>query len=281
MSDNRFIFDYIELTARHIPDKIALASSESKSDLTYNALHNRICHVAAILQYFKVFPDQIVGIMLPRSVNLIVAMIGVLRSGGAYCVVLPDFPINRINFMLFDDCKAKGVITNRSLMSKFSESDYLEGVTFVYMDILLDYPPYELKPHNLSQQNLCYVTYTSGSTGKPKGVLVEHNQLRLYVSQGLIDLIGDKQWFLHSSNATFDIIAHEVYMPLVAGRSVFIVENLMWNTPCNLLQNIGFVQGPTTLLENTSFHYPQGCFVSQIGEKLSKTALAKYGKICK
>jgi acyl-coenzyme A synthetase/AMP-(fatty) acid ligase len=166
-------------------------------------------------------------------------------------------------------------------MSNFSESDYLEDVTFVYMDKLLDYPSFELKPHNLSQQNLCYVTYTSGSTGKPKGVLVEHNQLRLYVSQGLIDLIGDKQWFLHSSNATFDILAHEVYMPLVAGRSVLIVENLMWNTPSHLLQNIGFVQGPTTLLENTPFKFQEDCFVSQIGEKLTKTALAKYGKICK
>lgn len=277
---SEFIFDSIERHAATSPETIALSSSGQQGELTYGALCARMCQLAALLQSKGVEPEQVVGVMLPRNTDLVVALLGVLRSGGAYCVVLPDFPLKRIEYMLFEDCHSKIVITVRALQSKFASYQESHGLHIVLLDeVFSTQDVLPLRPHGLTSHSLCYITYTSGSTGKPKGVLVEHAQLCLYVSQGLLELIGDKQWFLHSSSATFDIIAHEVYMPLSAGKSVYVIDNLMSIGDTVGAPQIGFVQGSATLLENTQFPFEDGVFVSQIGEKLTKTALRKYGKI--
>jgi amino acid adenylation domain-containing protein len=143
-----------------------------KDKLTYQELNIRANQLARSLRNKGIRADSIVGIMVERSVEMIVGILAILKAGGAYMPIDPTVPQSRIAYML-EDSKASIIVT---------QTQFIEHIQF-YGDVLdlNDTSIYALEEHNLSPisapHNLAYVIYTSGSTGNPKGVMIEHRSV--------------------------------------------------------------------------------------------------------
>lgn len=263
----KYVFEYVELHAQRNPYQIALASHTTQ--VTYQELRDEIHTLATVLQAFGVVSEEIIGVMLPRNCALIIALLGILKSGAAYTAVLYDFPEARLQYILQEDCRTKNIVTVSEYASKFT---WFTG-RLIFIDKLATYrqTPWI---NTLELSHLAYITYTSGSTGTPKGIMVEHIQLNQYTQQDVYNI--DTEVYLHSTNITFDIVALEIYLPLVHNKCVYVVDSLL---DPNIPANVGFLQGPSSLLEAAAF-MPDATtgptVISQIGEKLSEKVLEKY-----
>ncbi|NIM16730.1 MAG: amino acid adenylation domain-containing protein, partial [Candidatus Aminicenantes bacterium] len=170
------------------------------TQLTYRELNQKAGQLAGWLRGKGVLPDHIVGIMIEPSIEMSIALLGVLMAGGGYMPISPDYPEERINYMLTDS-------NARVLLSEVSE----------VLDLSL--PPASLA----SPSNLAYVIYTSGSTGRPKGVLVEHRSLVNYVFAFLREFVlFPTDTMLQQASFTFDAFAEEFFPILLTGGKLFI-----------------------------------------------------------
>ncbi|RZK76376.1 MAG: amino acid adenylation domain-containing protein, partial [Pedobacter sp.] len=190
--------------------------------ITYKSLNERANQVAHFLQQQGVVAGSIVPVCMECSVEMIIVFIAVLKVGAAYVPVDPQYPQERINFML-KDIDAKLVICNTDLKGKLDID-----ASIVSIDNSADQIWKESK-ENLDFKpgytDLAYVIYTSGSTGQPKGVMIEHKSLLNYV-------LTFKQYFsvspsdtvLQQSSISFDSMVEELYPALISGARVILVK---------------------------------------------------------
>jgi len=180
--ENKCIHELFEEQVERTPAAMAL-SYEGRS-LTYRELNERANRLAHYLRKLGVGPDVLAGICMERSLEMMIGLLGILKAGGAYVPMDPDFPPERLAFLV-EDAKTPVVLTQKKL------ADVLPGIKARM--IYLDTPEYhqsamgmpDANPEKkVAPENLVYVIYTSGSTGRPKGVAVEHRQLVNYV-QGI------------------------------------------------------------------------------------------------
>jgi amino acid adenylation domain-containing protein len=163
------VHDRFARQAAHAGDRTALIHGDAR--LSYGELDRRATRLAGALRRCGVGPEVLVGVCLPRSFDLVVAVLGVLKAGGAYLPLDPDHPTARLAWQL-DDAAAPVVVTHDALRSKLG--DY-GGAT-----LCLDREPQPDDPGALAgsrpirPDQLAYVIYTSGSTGRPKGVQIAH-----------------------------------------------------------------------------------------------------------
>nr|AGS49395.1 long-chain-fatty-acid--CoA ligase [uncultured bacterium esnapd4]QEO74981.1 omn6 [uncultured bacterium] len=193
-----------ELLAEQIaatPEKIALACGADS--LTYRELGERVDDLARRLVARGARPGTFVAVVLPRSIDAVVTLLAVLRSGAAYLPIEPGEPAERMRYIL-DDTKPVLVVT----------PDELAGMTEP-ADGELSFP---------LRGDAAYVIYTSGSTGKPKGVVVEHRSLGDYLvrAREVYPAAGGSS-LLHSP-LSFDLTVTALYTPLVSGGTVRIAE---------------------------------------------------------
>ncbi|WP_410664996.1 amino acid adenylation domain-containing protein [Amycolatopsis sp. lyj-84] len=177
----------------------ALVFRESR--LTYRELDERSARLAAGLRDRGVGPESIVAVVLPRSVDLVVALVGVLRAGAAYLPVDPELPDERVRELLAD----------ASPDAVVSADDLPDGDGFA--------------PADIGQGNAAYLIYTSGSTGRPKGVLVEHRAIvnrLLWMAERYGFDTGDR--VLQKTPATFDVSVWEFFLPLITGAALVVAE---------------------------------------------------------
>jgi amino acid adenylation domain-containing protein len=159
------------------PDRVALLYAEQQ--LTYGALDRQANQLAHYLRTQGVGPEVLVGLCLERSPALIVALLAVLKAGGAYVPLEPDYPQQRLSFILHD-AGVRVLITRQELLpAGLSPGLHAVCLERAWPQIARCEPG--SAAGNLRADNLAYVIYTSGSTGQPKGVLVEHRQLRSYL----------------------------------------------------------------------------------------------------
>jgi tyrocidine synthetase-3 len=176
--------------------------------ITYKELNEKSNGLAILLIEKGVQPDTIVGIMIERSLEMIIGILGILKAGGAYLPVDPGFPQERIDYMLKDS-------NARILLSEVSkESKVSEGTEIVSLSELSEEFPTHLThlTHLTHPTQLCYIIYTSGSTGKPKGVLIQHGSVvnRLNWMQQMYPLGGD-DIILQKTPFTFDVSVWELF----------------------------------------------------------------------
>ncbi|TRU41490.1 MAG: amino acid adenylation domain-containing protein, partial [Microcystis aeruginosa Ma_QC_Ca_00000000_S207] len=220
---DKCIHQLFEEQVERTPDTVAVIFEEQ--ELTYNELNCRANQLAHYLQSLGVKPDELVGICVERSLEMIVGLLGILKAGGAYVPLDPDYPLERISLML-EDAGLKVLLTQQKLIDKLSESQ--ANINIVCVDADLPVISKEEQKNlitTIKSSNLAYVIYTSGSTGIPKGVLVTH--------QGLLNLVFWHQNTFEITNldkATqlagtgFDAAVWELWPYLTAGASIYLVK---------------------------------------------------------
>ena len=230
------IHELFEGQAKKTPDNIAVVFEDHQ--LTYKELEKRSKQLAIYLQRRGVQPDTLVGICMDRSVEMVVAILGILRAGGAYVPIDPSYPEERIRYMLEDGIingntqgAVKLVLTRESLTGTLESMANGQEVTFVSLTSDWD-DNEEIKEmkgglqRKVSSKDLAYVIYTSGSTGKPKGVMIEHKGIinTMYGQQKLVN-VSSKNQLLQFASLSFDASIWEIFMALLRGASLHIISD--------------------------------------------------------
>lgn len=205
----------LELQAELRPQAIAVVDPQGQA-WSYRHLNRRANQLAHYLISRGVEPGQVVGICLPRSLDLLVALLAVLKAGGAYLPLGIDYPEARLGQMC---AAASGLLTRRGLLPEDlgdawqAQLDELE---------LADYP--DQNPERRAEpHDLAYLIFTSGSTGLPKGVEVEHRSLSYFLEcMRIRPGLSETDVLLAVTPITFDIAALELFLPLTVGARVVL-----------------------------------------------------------
>ncbi|MFE7853266.1 amino acid adenylation domain-containing protein [Streptomyces sp. NPDC057403] len=208
--------------AARTPEATAVVSGQRS--LTYAELEARAGRLAALLRERGVGPDTLVAVALPRSADLVVALLGVLKSGGAYLPIDPDYPSARVDLLL-DTADPALALTDRATAATVATG----RAPVVHLDDLdLTGPAVTVPDGPAGPDNLAYVMFTSGSTGTPKGVAVTHAG----VVNGVLDLrrrtgVEAGSRMLAATSVNFDVSVFEIFTALTAGASVEIVRDVL------------------------------------------------------
>ncbi|MGB0598430.1 MAG: amino acid adenylation domain-containing protein, partial [Rubripirellula sp.] len=213
------IIEILQHNFRENPNKTAVVFEDEA--LTYAELERRACILADKLRQLGIKPEELVGIHLNRSPNLIIAILGTWMAGGAYVPLDPAFPKERLSFMV-DDSKLRIVISEEALGADIP----VDRNNLVQIDGLFD-PPVEMSPSifcaDTTSDSLAYVIYTSGSTGIPKGVQIEHHALLNFLDSMRCEPgFSANDTLLAVTTLSFDISVLELFLPLLCGGKVVI-----------------------------------------------------------
>ncbi|MFD0417054.1 amino acid adenylation domain-containing protein [Streptomyces sp. NPDC127108] len=216
--------DLFEQQVTSTPDAPAVVFGEVR--LSYAELNARANRLAHRLIAEGTGPEQVVALALPRSAELIVALVAVLKTGAAYLPVDPRHPADRIAFMLRDAAPAC-VVTARDV-----DCELPADVPRVHLDTDVDGPATDPRDSDrispLTPANGAYVLYTSGSTGRPKGVLVPHANVVDLVLWGRETLgTAHLAHALAATPLTFDVSVFEIFGPLLSGGVVEVVADVL------------------------------------------------------
>ncbi|MDF2857297.1 MAG: hypothetical protein K0Q87_3148, partial [Neobacillus sp.] len=213
------------------PTNVAVVIDDTQ--VTFHELNLRANQLAHLIRSYGIKPDDIVALLFERSIDMIVAILATLKSGAAYLPIDPDYPIERINYML-EDSGSKILVSS----SVYFPQDIMFGGTTIFTD---EERVYSQSIENLVSINkstdLAYIIYTSGSTGKPKGVMIEHkNVIRLLINdKDLFDFSNLDVWTMFHSYC-FDFSVWEMYGALLYGGKLVIVPKYTTREPRSFLE---------------------------------------------
>jgi len=215
--DYTAIHHIIEDITKKNPDALAVTFGEES--LTYKELNNRATTLAHVLLSKKKEDDTIIGLSVERSTNMIVCLLAILKSGCAYLPIDPEYPSQRIDFIL-KDAEVNYVITQDKLRPIFKNfnTELITIDTFKYIDASSKKLP------TLSKSNLAYIIYTSGSTGNPKGVPITHKNIINSTSGRLKFYESNPTAFLLMSSISFDSSKAGIFWTLCTGGNLVISE---------------------------------------------------------
>ncbi len=212
--------DVIAEWAERSPEGIAIVCEKDR--LTYRELNDKANRLAHYLLSKGIGTESMVAVCLDPSLDLIVSILAVLKSGAAYVPLDPSYPVERLSLIL-DDCRAPILITTSRVGELLGDRDALEAILLDADDPQITRCSAENPVSKLQPESLAYVIYTSGSTGKPKGVLVQHSQLaRLFsATQPSFEFNNRDVWTLFHSCA-FDFSVWEIFGALTYGGRLVI-----------------------------------------------------------
>ncbi|BAZ50352.1 amino acid adenylation [Nostoc sp. NIES-4103] len=242
------------------PDAVAITFADEH--LTYQQLNAQANQLAHYLQSLGVKPEVKVGLCVERSLEMIVGILGILKAGGAYIPLDPNYPQERLGFIL-EDANITIVVTQKQLIKKLP--------TFKGSIVCLDQIKQEQEHNPISEvtaDNLAYIIYTSGSTGQPKGVLVNHfHVVRLFSSTDeWFKFNNNDVWTLFHSYA-FDFSVWEMWGALLYGGRLVIVPYWISRSP-DAFYNL-LCQEQVTVLSQTPSAFRQLMRLEQQASKLA------------
>jgi amino acid adenylation domain-containing protein len=216
------IVELFEEQVRRTPDAVAVRHEGQW--LTYAQLSDRADQLARWLQDEGVRADQVVGICLERSVEMIVGILGILKAGGAYMPLDPSYPAERLQYMVKDAAPAV-VLSQASLLGALPPSSARLIALDEQLKQLAQHPAEDLhvREAGLTGQSLVYVIYTSGSTGRPKGTAMTH--------RAMVNLIewhrgrfSEGARVLQFAALSFDVAFQEIFSTLCTGSTLVLVD---------------------------------------------------------
>lgn len=210
---------------------MAIAGYCEGRNLSYGELNRLANRLARKLVANGLQANQPVGLCVKRSVDILVGMLGILKAGGGYLPLDPDYPQARLDHMIADAGAAQLVIES-DLLSRVDHS----GRTLVILDdhdSRSDLDDSNIEPNTLGllPEHLAYVIYTSGSTGQPKGVMIEHQAIAVHTKLWAehIGLQGDDK-VIQFASISFDGAPEAIFSALHAGSQLFLRENVLWSS---------------------------------------------------
>ncbi|WP_141444354.1 non-ribosomal peptide synthetase [Bacillus cereus] len=200
------------------PEAIAISTEHNR--YTYQEIHQRSNQVANGLLQLGIQKQERVAIFLERSVESIIAMLGVLKAGGTYVPIDVKYPSERIQYIL-QDSQAKVMITNRE---RQQEVDCYQGYKMTIEDIFTSVVFQDI-PHQNNVEDAAYMIYTSGSTGNPKGTLLKHNGvLNLVEWRSRTFQITDNDTVAQFYSHSFDSSVSEIFSALLTGARLHLLN---------------------------------------------------------
>lgn len=246
--------------AKMTPEKTAIQFRNVAN--TYKEVNEKANNIAAYLIAKGVIPGDYVAVSLPKSIELVPILIAILKTGAAYLPLDPQYPKNRLEFML-EDSEAKLLITTKDVSTTFNS----EVQTLLLSDMLstLTQKSGVCPMVEVSNEKEAYILYTSGSTGKPKGVSITHKNLVNFLLSMLKEPgITENDRLLSVTTISFDIAGLEMFVPLLKGATLVLADEetakdsrLLWDVLNN--ENITMMQAtPTTwqMLLETGWNKP-------------------------
>ncbi|MCK1516313.1 amino acid adenylation domain-containing protein [Bradyrhizobium sp. 190] len=275
---DRSFIEQFEAQVSHSPDAVALVFGDA--ELSYGVLNGRANRLARRLRDRGVGTDGVVGLALERGVEMMVALLAVLKAGGAYLPLDPDYPPERLSHMLRDSGAAL-VLTQRTLLDQFSPVLEETGAQAWLLDEQDgdaggDAGNLDVAVH---PESLAYVIYTSGSTGLPKGVMVRHDAVTNFLAT-MAEQPGltCEDRVLGLTSLSFDIAVLELWLPLTMGAQVVLADRAAAHDPSRLKaivakHGVTLIQAtPSTwrmLLDHDGPSLPASCRVLCGGEALA------------
>ena len=220
-ADDLQLQQVVEQQALATPDAVAVVHNDDT--VSYAALNERANQLAHHLNASGVTNGDLVGVYLERSIDMVVALLGILKTGAAYVPLDPLFPPDRIRFMM-EDAELRGLITQSSLQDDLESKPAL----VLCMDLAAD----ELAKQSSdtpaltgSSRDLIYVIYTSGSTGLPKGVQLEHRGVVNFLTTMANEPgLNAQDTLVAVTTLSFDIAVLELFLPLCNGAKLVLAD---------------------------------------------------------
>ncbi|MHA7060181.1 non-ribosomal peptide synthetase [Aquimarina sp. M1] len=234
VSNHKTIVDLFKEQALKTPDAIAIVYGNK--EITYkeaDELSNQLSYF--LISKYDIQEEDLIGVKLDRNEWLIIALLAVLKSGGAYVPIDPEYPQQRIDY-IENDSKCK-VTLDKELITLFREEDVISKKL----------PEIEIKPSNLA-----YVIYTSGSTGTPKGVMLTHNNAVTMLNWSRKEFETTRFDIMYAvTSLSFDLSVYEIFYPLSIGKKIRVLssgleiesylhkdQNILINTVPSVLQTL-------------------------------------------
>ncbi|WP_051753731.1 non-ribosomal peptide synthetase [Streptosporangium amethystogenes] len=244
--------ELLEAQVARTPSAIAVVADGT--EMSFAELDARANRLAWLLARQGVGPESVVGVYLERGVDLLVTLLGVLKAGGAYLPLDPEYPAERTAFTLAD-AGAQCLLTDTALLARLVETRSAAGVPRVAVDDAavveeLATLPSTAPVTGLTAEHPAYVIYTSGSTGRPKGVVIEHRSLVNFLAamQKCFGLDTDDR-LVAVTTVGFDIAGLELYLPLLTGARIVLAGQETVRDPLELRELI--VSSGATLVQAT------------------------------
>ncbi|HEY5705995.1 MAG TPA: amino acid adenylation domain-containing protein [Terrimicrobiaceae bacterium] len=230
-ASERCVHELFEDQVRRTPDAIAVIFGNQQ--LSYQELNSRANRLAHHLIERGAKPEIFVGIMLDRSIEMIVAILATLKTGAAYLPLDSEYPRARLAQIL-TDAMPKVVLANARLCTRLPETVEALALDTREAEIMLSLAPVE-NPTDSEQTNLsahaAYLIYTSGSTGTPKGVVIEHAALSTYSRTVAAHYeLSSADRVLQFASLSFDAAVEEIFPTLIVGASLVMRRHDIWTT---------------------------------------------------
>jgi amino acid adenylation domain-containing protein len=221
---DKTLIDLFEEQVKQNPDNLALVFEQQS--LTYQQLNEKANQLAhCLLQHYSIKPDTLISICVERSLDMIIGMLGILKTGSAYVPIDPNYPSDRIRLIL-EDCQATVLLTQSNLQDKLPLAQELQSkqVWCLDEDKFAQYPINNLTVKS-KPNNLAYVIYTSGSTGQPKGVMIEHQSIvNLSLNWGKLFHVKPQSRLLQFGSFSFDLSIGEIATSLIHGACLYLAK---------------------------------------------------------
>ncbi|MGN1327187.1 MAG: amino acid adenylation domain-containing protein [Clostridia bacterium] len=246
---NQTVIDYFEEQVRNTPDNIALVFGDTT--FTYNDLNKKINSLAHHLIDSGIKQHDIVGIMLHRSPEMIIGIIATLKIGATYLPIDPEYPIDRINYML-NDSNTQTILVHNSTLNLLDNKNY--NIININLESNIYNAPVNNPDIKISPDDLIYVIYTSGSTGNPKGVMVTHKNINNFIIsvKKLINFSPNKT-MVSVTTICFDIFALELWCSLTSGMKLVLASDSEQSSP-ELLQTL-CINNSVNMIQTTPSRY--------------------------
>ncbi|MGJ4925640.1 amino acid adenylation domain-containing protein [Bradyrhizobium sp. HKCCYLS2038] len=230
-SDALDVVAQVEAQASAAPDVVAITSTDGR--MSYGELNARANRLARRLRAHGIGADAVVGLAIERGPMMVVALLAVLKAGGAYLPLDPDYPTERLAHMLRDS-GARLLLTQASLHDRFAAALTELGAAAWLLDGEIADPAEHSGNLGIAvhPETLAYVIYTSGSTGLPKGVMVRHGALTNFLATMAEQPgISSDDRVLGLTSLSFDIAVLELWLPLAHGAEIVLADRALARDP--------------------------------------------------